>query len=50
MTMADYDADFAVHVDMKSHTGGVLTMGKGEIQTISMKQMINKKVIRKKNW
>ena len=52
ITMAEWydDAAFAVHIYMKSHTGGVLTMGKGEIQTISMKQMINKKVIRKKNW
>ena len=32
-----------VHSDIKSHTRGVLTMVKGEIQTISMKQKINKK-------
>ena len=33
MTMADWyaHADFEVHADMKSHMGGVLTMGKGTI-------------------
>ena len=52
MTMVDYYSDviFAVHADRKSHTGGVLTIGKGEIQTISLNQKINKKVIRKQNW
>ena len=52
MTMVDYYSDviFAVHADRKSHTGGVLTMGKGSIQIISMKQKINKKVLQKKNW
>ena len=29
---------------MESHTGGVLIMGKGAIQTIPMKQKIKKKV------
>ena len=45
MTMTDCYADtnFEVHVDMKEHTGGVLTIGKGEIQTISMKQKLNTK-------
>ena len=37
------DADFVVHADMKSHTGVVLTMGKGDIQTISMKPKISTK-------
>ena len=36
-------AAFEVHSDMKSHVGGVLTMGKGEIQTISMNQKLNTK-------
>ena len=37
------DAAFAVHPDLKSHTGGVMTMGKGAIQTMSMKQKLNTK-------
>ena len=45
MKVADWysNADFAVHADIKSHTGGVLTMGKGETQTIPTKQNINTK-------
>ena len=35
------DAAFAVHPDMKSHTGGVFTAGKGAINTISAKQKLN---------
>ena len=35
------DAAFAVHNDMKSHTGAIFTMGKGAIQSISTKQKIN---------
>jgi hypothetical protein len=35
------DASFAVHPDMKSHTGATMTLGKGAIQTISTKQKIN---------
>jgi len=31
------DASFAVHPDKKSHTGGVMTLGKGAIHTISRK-------------
>ena len=43
--MADCYADayFAVHADMKSYTGVVLTMGKGSIQNISMNRKINTK-------
>ena len=37
------DSDFTVHADIKSNMGGVLTMGKGETQTISMNQKINTK-------
>ena len=37
------DAAFAVHPDMKSHTGSTMTMGKGAIQAISTKQKINTK-------
>ena len=46
MTMAGWyaDANFSVHADMKSHTGGVLTMGEGAIQTISTNQNLNKKI------
>jgi hypothetical protein len=35
------DAAFAVHQDMKSHTGAVLTLGKGAMQVISAKQKLN---------
>jgi hypothetical protein len=35
------DASFAVHVDMKSHTGGVMTFGGGAAQSISRKQKLN---------
>jgi hypothetical protein len=35
------DAAFAVHPDYKSHTGAVLTLGKGAVQTISAKQRLN---------
>ena len=34
------DASFAVHKDMKSHTGGVMSMGKGAVQSISQKQKL----------
>ncbi len=37
------DAAFAVHKDMKSHTGGVMTMGKGAILSQSNKQKLNTK-------
>ena len=35
------DASFAVHPDFKSHTGAVMTMGRGAIQSISRKQKLN---------
>ena len=38
-----YGAYFSAHEDMKFHKGGVLTIGKGEIQTISMNHNINTK-------
>ena len=43
MTMSDWyaDAAFAVHADMKIHTGGVLTMDKGAIHFFSMNLNIN---------
>jgi len=37
------DAAFAVHKDMKSHTGYMMTMGKGAVQSRSLKQKINTK-------
>lgn len=37
------DASFAVHKDMKSHTGAVLSMGKGAAYSMSTKQKINTK-------
>ena len=35
------DAAFAVHPDMKSHTGMTMTMGKGSITSMSKKQKLN---------
>jgi Reverse transcriptase (RNA-dependent DNA polymerase) len=35
------DAAFAVHPDFRSHTGAVMTMGEGSLQTISRKQKLN---------
>jgi Reverse transcriptase (RNA-dependent DNA polymerase)/Zinc knuckle len=37
------DAAFAVHADMKSHTGGVMTLGKGTIYATSTRQKLNTK-------
>ena len=37
------DASFAVHQDMRSHTGAALTMGKGSLISMSVKQKINTK-------
>jgi hypothetical protein len=37
------DASFAVHPDMKSHTGGAMTLGKGVIYGTSTRQKINTK-------
>ena len=35
------DAAFAVHPDMKSHTGGILMMGRGSLHSVSWKQKLN---------
>ena len=35
------DASFAVHPDMKSHTGAIFTLGKGSIVSSSTKQKVN---------
>ena len=35
------DASFAVHPDMRSHTGAIMSLGSGAIQSISTKQKIN---------
>ena len=35
------DAAFAVHADMRSHTGGMLTLGKGAVISDSTKQKTN---------
>ena len=37
------DASFAVHNDYKSQTGAVLTLGKGALLSMSMKQKLNTK-------
>jgi len=35
------DASFAIHHDMKSHTGGLMTLGKGAVYATSRRQKIN---------
>jgi hypothetical protein len=35
------DASYAVHPDLKSHTGGALSLGKGVIFAISRRQKLN---------
>jgi hypothetical protein len=35
------DASFAVHPDMKSHTGAVMSMGKGCVYAVSRRQRLN---------
>jgi hypothetical protein len=35
------DASFAVHPDFKSHTGAMMTLGKGAMQSIARKQKLN---------
>ena len=35
------DASFAIHPDMKSHTGATMSMGRGSIYSLSTKQKIN---------
>eukprot|EP00978_Attheya_sp_CCMP212_P029180 scaffold102979_cov38-Attheya_sp.AAC.2 len=35
------DTAYAVHLDMKSHTGGVLSLGKGAVYAASKKQKLN---------
>ena len=35
------DVAYAVHPDMRSHTGAVMTLGKGAISSISSKQKVN---------
>ena len=37
------DASFTVHPDMKSHTGGTMSFGKGLVHSMSRKQRINTK-------
>ena len=44
------DADFEVHSDMKSHTGGVLYMEKGAIQKFQWDRRSIQKVIYNQNW
>jgi hypothetical protein len=37
------DASFAIHKDMRSHTGAVITLGQGALMSMSLKQKINTK-------
>ena len=43
MHMWSVDAAFAVHPDMRSHTGGSMTLGKGSAVSVSVKQKLNTK-------
>jgi hypothetical protein len=38
------DSSFAIHNDMRSHTGAVLSLGQGALMSMSSKQKINTKV------
>ena len=38
------DASFAIHPDFKSHTGAIMTMGYASMQSVSMKQKLNKRI------
>jgi hypothetical protein len=40
---AHIDASFGVHADFKSHTGGVISVGKGPVYVESSKQKLNSK-------
>ena len=35
------EAIFAVHPDFNSHTGSIMNMGQGEMQSVSSKQKLN---------
>jgi hypothetical protein len=37
------DASYAVHPDMKSHTGATMTLGKGSVYSASVRQKLNTK-------
>jgi Reverse transcriptase (RNA-dependent DNA polymerase) len=37
------DASFAVHQDMRSHTGGTMSLGKGAVYSVSTRQKLNTK-------
>jgi hypothetical protein len=41
--MWSVDASFAIHKDMRSHTGAVLLLGQGDLMSMSIKQKINTK-------
>jgi hypothetical protein len=38
------DGSFAVHPDMKSHTGATMTLGKGAVYSSSTRQTLNTKM------
>jgi hypothetical protein len=38
------DASYATHVDMRSHTGAMMTLGKGAIYTISSQQKLTTRI------
>jgi hypothetical protein len=35
------DVSFATHNDLRSHTGAIMSLGRGAIQTVSTKQEVN---------
>ena len=38
------DASYAIHQDMKSHTGGIISFGRGAVMSKSAKQKLNTKL------
>ena len=44
------DSSYAVHPDMKSHTGIYMTLGKGATYMASCKQKLNTTSSRRQNW
>ena len=43
------DSSYAVDLDMRSHSGIIMTLGNGAIYTASTKQKINEKILQKQN-
>ena len=44
------DASYATQMDMRGHTGGIISLGKGIIHSKSSKQKINTRTQLRQNW